>query len=191
MKLRTLFVGALMLMTGLSAAAEDKKPDFISQLMAKMTVEEKLGQLNLLPGTWAPTAANQKYATLKEAMEKALAGRATLSCAQGCNFTSDSTLQKDGGFYRATPFKDSEKLKREAIEIAKDADVIVCAMGESAEMSGESSSRATLEIFDVQKELLKFYDHNLNYVLEPGEFEIMIGQDSSLKHLKKAILIHN
>ena len=54
-------------------------------------------------GTWAPTAANHKYATLKEAMEKVLAGRATLSCAQGCNFTSDSTLQKDAGFYRATP----------------------------------------------------------------------------------------
>ena len=55
MKLRTLFVGALMLVTGLSATAEDKKPDFISQLMAKMTVEEKLGQLNLLPGTSATT----------------------------------------------------------------------------------------------------------------------------------------
>ena len=55
MKLRTLFVGALMLVTGPSATAEDKKPDFISQLMAKMTVEEKLGQLNLLPGTSATT----------------------------------------------------------------------------------------------------------------------------------------
>ena len=108
-----------------------------------------------MTGTWAPTAVNEKYATLKEAMEKALAGRATLSYAQGCNFTSDSTLQKDGGFYRATPFKDSEQLKREAIEKAKEADVIICAMGESAEMSGESSSRSTLEIFDVQKELLE------------------------------------
>ena len=108
-----------------------------------------------MAGTWAPTADNSKYITLKEAMEQALAGKATVSYAQGCNFTSDSTLQKDGGFYRATPFKDSEKLKREAIEIAKDADVIVCAMGESAEMSGESSSRATLEIFDVQKDLLE------------------------------------
>ena len=55
MKLRTLFAGALMLMTGLSANAENKNPDFISQLMAKMTVEEKLGQLNLLPGTSATT----------------------------------------------------------------------------------------------------------------------------------------
>ena len=108
-----------------------------------------------MTGTWAPTAVNEKYATLKEAMEKALAGRATLTYAQGCNFTSGSTLQKDGGFYRATPFKDSEQLKREAIEKAKEADVIICAMGESAEMSGECSSRATLEMFDVQRELLE------------------------------------
>ena len=108
-----------------------------------------------MPGTWAPTADNSKYITLKEAMEQALAGKATVSYAQGCNFTSDSTLQKDGGFYRATPFKDSQLLKREALATAKDADVIICAMGESAEMSGESSSRATLEIFDVQRELLE------------------------------------
>ena len=108
-----------------------------------------------MAGTWAPTADNSKYITLKEAMEQALAGKATVSYAQGCNFTSDSTLQKDGGFYCATPFKDSELLKREALAIAKDADVIVCAMGESAEMSGESSSRATLEMFDVQRELLQ------------------------------------
>ena len=108
-----------------------------------------------MAGTWAPTAANDKYTTLKEAMEKAVKGRATLTYAQGCNFTSDSTLQKDGGFYRATPFRDSEQMRREAIQIAKEADVIVCAMGESAEMSGECSSRATLEIFDNQKALFE------------------------------------
>ncbi len=108
-----------------------------------------------MAGTWAPTAANDKYATLREAMEKALKGRATLTYAQGCNFTSDSTLQKDGGFYRATPFGDAEQMKREALSIAREADVIVCAMGESAEMSGECSSRATLEIFDNQKALLE------------------------------------
>ena len=108
-----------------------------------------------MAGTWAPTAANERYATLKEAMEKALAGKATVSYAQGCNFTNDSTIQKDGGFYRQTPFKDAGLLKREALDIARDADVIVCAMGESAEMSGECSSRATLEMFDTQRELLE------------------------------------
>ena len=108
-----------------------------------------------MAGTWAPTAANAKYATLKEAMERAVAGKAVVSYAQGCNFTSDSTLQKDGGFYRATPVRDAGQMKREALAIAREADVIVCAMGESAEMSGECSSRATLEIFDVQRDLLE------------------------------------
>lgn len=106
-------------------------------------------------GTWSPTATNDRYATLKEAMEKALKGKATVSYAQGCNFTNDSTLQKNGGFYRATPFKDAGELKSEALRIAREADVIVCAMGESAEMSGECSSRATLEMFDAQRELLE------------------------------------
>ena len=45
--------------------------------------------------------------------------------------------------------------------------------------------------FEITDDMLKFYDHDLNYVLEPGEFEVMIGPDSSLKHLKKVILRHN
>ena len=55
MKLKAIFTLALMLMTGTTVKAEDKGQAFISQLMAKMTVEEKLGQLNLLPGTSATT----------------------------------------------------------------------------------------------------------------------------------------
>ena len=108
-----------------------------------------------MAGTWAPTAVNDKYLSLREAMAQVLDGKATLSYAQGCNFTRDSTLQKDGGFYRQTPFKDPEALKREALDVAREADVIVCAMGESAEMTGECSSRSQLEIYDVQRELLE------------------------------------
>ena len=45
-----------------------------------------------MSGTWAPTAVNEKYLTLREAMQQALDGKATVSYAQGCNFTSDSRL---------------------------------------------------------------------------------------------------
>ena len=64
MKIRRLFMGVLVLLAGLNALAQnqqngqtqDQKMDtFIDQLMAKMTVEEKLGQMNLLPGTSATT----------------------------------------------------------------------------------------------------------------------------------------
>lgn len=42
-------------------------------------------------------------------------------------------------------------------------------------------------MINITDDLLMFYDSSLRCVLEPGEFEIMIGPDSSLKHLKKAI----
>ena len=108
-----------------------------------------------MTGTWSVSAVNDQYNTLKEAMERAVSGKATVLCAQGCNFTSDSVLQAGGSHYRMTPWGDAELLKAEALEIAHRADVIVCAMGEEAEMSGESASRSDLEMFDVQHELLE------------------------------------
>ena len=108
-----------------------------------------------MTGTWSVSAVNDQYSTLKEAMERAVSGKATVLCAQGCNFTSDSVLQASGSNYRNTPWGDTRQLKAEALETARQADVIVCAMGEEAEMSGESASRSDLEMFDVQRELLE------------------------------------
>lgn len=108
---------------------------------------------NNIPGTWAPTATYQ-YPTLREAMQRVLQGQATLLYAQGCNICRDSVLQADGSFYRTIPRGDDAQMRLQALEIARQADVIVCAMGELQEMSGECSSRSNLELFDVQRELL-------------------------------------
>ena len=107
-----------------------------------------------IPGSWAPTATYQ-YPTLLDGMRRALQDKATLLYAQGCNICRDSVLQADGSFSRFIPRGDDEQMKRQAIEIARKADVIVCAMGELQEMSGECSSRSNLELFDVQRELLE------------------------------------
>ena len=107
-----------------------------------------------MTGTWSVAAVREKYATLKEAMEQALKGKATLSYARGCNFSNDSVLQKSGAMFGPTVWDDPALLKAEALKIAQGADVIVCAMGEEAEMSGECSSRADLNTFLAQKELL-------------------------------------
>ena len=107
-----------------------------------------------MTGTWSVAAVREKYATLKEAMEQALNGKATLSYARGCNFSNDSVLQKSGAMFGPTVWDDPAMLKTEALKIAQGADVIVCAMGEEAEMSGECSSRADLNTFLAQKELL-------------------------------------
>ena len=109
---------------------------------------------NNIPGTWA-VSATYKYPTLRERMQKALDGKATLLYAQGSNICRDSVLQSDGAFGRDIPRGNDEQMRREAIEKARRADVIVCAMGELQEMSGESSSRSSLELFDVQHELLE------------------------------------
>lgn len=106
-----------------------------------------------VPGTWS-VAATYKYNTLYESMQQALKGKAQLLYAQGCNIVKDSVLQKDGAFMRTIPRGDDAKMKSEALRIARQSDVIICAMGEEEEMSGECASRSNLELFDVQHELL-------------------------------------
>jgi beta-glucosidase len=48
-----------------------------------------------------------------------------------------------------------QDLLNEALKVAANADVIVAALGESSEMSGESSSRTNLDLPDVQRSLLE------------------------------------
>ena len=109
---------------------------------------------NNIAGTWSVAQTPEKYATIKEAMENALKGKATLLYTQGCNIWRNQQLQKNGEFDKPLNWGDENELKKEALKIAKEADVIVCAMGESADMSGECSSRTNLEMPDVQHELL-------------------------------------
>ena len=104
-------------------------------------------------GTWCVAYTPERYATLKEAMERRLP-KGRLLYAQGCNLTHDADLQQAAEFGKHIPRVDADKAKAEALSIARQADVIVCAMGECADFSGESSSRATLEMPDAQRELL-------------------------------------
>ena len=107
-----------------------------------------------MAGSWCVAYTPDKYGTLREAMSRVLP-TGQLLYAQGSNICADAAEQEAGAFGKAIPRGDDEQLKQEALRIAQQADVIVCAMGESAEMSGESSSRSKLEIPDVQQVLLK------------------------------------
>lgn len=106
-------------------------------------------------GTWTVAYTPERYATIKECMERALKGKAQLLYAQGCNLMRDAAQQRAAEFGKNIDRVDDVKAKAEALAVAKQADVIVCAMGECSEFSGESSSRATLELPDVQRELLE------------------------------------
>ena len=58
-------------------------------------------------------------------------------------------------FGRELPRGNDQELLDEALKVAAQADVIVAALGESSEMSGESSSRSELEMPDAQRHLLE------------------------------------
>lgn len=107
-----------------------------------------------MAGTWCVAYTPDKYSTLKEGFERALNGKAELLYAQGCNLMADAERQRAAEFGKTINRGDDAALKAEALAVAAKADVIICAMGESAEMSGECASRSDLRLPDVQRELL-------------------------------------
>ena len=107
-----------------------------------------------MAGTWCVAYTPEKYSTLKEGFERALRGKAELIYAQGCNLMADPARQRAAESGKTIRRGDDASLKAEALKVAMQADVIVCAMGECADMSGESSSRSDLRLPDVQRELL-------------------------------------
>lgn len=108
-----------------------------------------------LTGTWCVAQTPERYSTLKESMEKMLHGKGTLLYAQGSNICEDEAIQKAGEFGKAIERVDDKQAFDEAMRIANEADVIIAAMGESADMTGECATRTYIGIPDVQKELLK------------------------------------
>ena len=107
-----------------------------------------------MAGTWCVAYTPDKYSALKEGFERALKGKAELLYAQGCNLMADAERQRAAEFGKTINRGDDAALKAEALAVAAKADVIICAMGESAEMSGECASRSDLRLPDVQRELL-------------------------------------
>ncbi len=108
-----------------------------------------------MQGTWAVTADPYKYKSLRQGLADALGNDATLLYAKGANFYSDPALEAGVSPYGSTrdPRSDAELLA-EARRIAAGADVIIAAVGEAAESSGESSSRADITLPANQKALL-------------------------------------
>lgn len=110
-----------------------------------------------MPGTWSVATDFTKPATVLEALQEAVKGKAKVVYAKGSNLSEDAAFEDRATAFGKTLDRDNRTNKQlldEALAVAKDADVIVAALGESAEMSGESSSLANLELLDVQRTLL-------------------------------------
>ena len=51
-----------------------------------------------------------------------------------------------------------------------------------------AAGETTTVAFDITPEQLAFYDIDMNYVVEPGDFELMVGNSSRDEDLQKLIL---
>lgn len=109
-------------------------------------------------GTWSVAANLKTPATMVEGLKAVAGEKANILYAKGCNLASDPKLEANSTMFGRSLERDSKSdadLAAEALKIAAQSDVIVAAMGEASEMSGESSSRASIGIPDVQQALLK------------------------------------
>lgn len=110
-------------------------------------------------GSWSMFSDKSKITTLKEAFEAKI-GKENVIYAKGSEILEEreinQILQSDGGRMIHTE-NEEEKLTqylKEAKEAAKQADVIVLAIGEHYRQSGEACSRANIDISNIQKRLL-------------------------------------
>ncbi|MCF0172974.1 MAG: beta-glucosidase BglX, partial [Bacteroidales bacterium] len=110
-----------------------------------------------LPGTWSVAAQHSRTTTLVDGMRETLGSDVNVLYAKGSNLTADPDLEARSTMFGRELGRDSRsdsQLLAEALAVARRADVIIAALGESSEMSGESSSRTDISIPDVQKKLL-------------------------------------
>ena len=133
-----------------------------------------------MPGTWSVAAVLDRSPSLIEGLRE-MVGRMdemplnqpnepwyiplmengadiNLLYAKGSNLISDAAYEERATMFGRSLNRDNRtdaELLKEAIATANKADVIVAALGESSEMSGESSSRTNLDLPDVQQTLLK------------------------------------
>src|SRR6185295_18189034 len=80
-------------------------------------------------GSWSGDGRAEGAVTLLEGIRAKVSGQTTVSYAKGCEVT--------GG---------NEEGIKEAVRVASEADVVVLALGESADMTGEARSRSSLDL---------------------------------------------
>ncbi|MBV8251886.1 MAG: beta-glucosidase BglX [Chitinophaga sp.] len=110
-----------------------------------------------MTGTWSVSAEITKHPSLLEALRQSVGSQVKVNYAKGSNLTADSMLEINSTMFGRTLYRDARtaaELRKEALEIASQSDIIVAALGESSEMTGEAASRTDIGIPDTQKELL-------------------------------------
>ncbi|HNP21600.1 MAG TPA: beta-glucosidase BglX [Panacibacter sp.] len=111
-----------------------------------------------MPGTWSVAANFDKATSLLTGLKAVAGDKAKFVYAKGSNLDYDAAFEERATMFGKSLARDNRpasEILNEALTVAKDADVIVAALGEAAEMTGEASSRSDIQIPESQRDLLK------------------------------------
>jgi beta-glucosidase len=111
-----------------------------------------------MTGTWSVAARFAESVSVLKGLKKAVGNEARIVYAKGSNLHEDPSIEERATMFGKSLRRDprpAEVIREEAVRIARSADVIVAAVGEAAEMSGESASRVNIDIPQIQRELLQ------------------------------------
>jgi beta-glucosidase len=111
-----------------------------------------------MPGTWSVAADFSKATSVLTGLKEVLGSQVKFLYAKGSNLDADSLFEERATMFGKTLRRDNrpaDVMLKEAIDIASQSDVILAVLGESAEMTGEASSRSQIGIPKIQQDLLK------------------------------------
>ncbi|MCY1273766.1 Beta-glucosidase BoGH3B [compost metagenome] len=109
-------------------------------------------------GSWSAAGKARQAVTVLQGMQNAIGDRAQLIYAKGANVTDDPEVLAYLNEYNPDVIvgpRSPQAMLVEAVEAAKQADVVVAVVGESQGMAHEASSKTNLRIPASQVEMLK------------------------------------
>lgn len=136
-----------------------------------------------MAGTWSVAAKHEKAVNLMQGLQENFGKEVKFISAKGANIDYDAKLEDIYAAHGKKTDRDNrskEALLKEAVDVANKSDVIVLAIGESAEMSGESSSRTEITIPQSQVDLL----NELKKTGKPIAVVLFTGRPLALTNIK-------
>ncbi|MDP4248923.1 MAG: beta-glucosidase BglX [Bacteroidota bacterium] len=109
-------------------------------------------------GTWSVAGDPSKSVSVLEGIKNVAGTSVNILYAKGANISDDSVLVAHTNVFGPEIEPETRKpedMLNEAVAAAEKSDVVVAVLGEAADMTGESSSRADISIPESQETLLK------------------------------------
>ena len=110
-----------------------------------------------MPGTWSVASKHSNAVSHLKGLKETYGKQVEFLYAKGANFDYDPEFEGKITMFGKKAYRDErpkEEILKEAVEAANRADVIIAALGEASESSGEAASMVNLELRQSQKDLL-------------------------------------